>query len=226
MKLFRLTVLLLFITFSQIIFAQTTITGIVIEAETGEPIPGTSIHFCGTTLGTTTDRDGQFSISTLDGSETLVFSFVGLKTVKRKIRKSKFMEISLKSDAVIEEVVITAIGTCRTSYRTCGQNYSIINNSTADNQNSKNITDVGLIKEKEAQINIYPNPTADITNVQINGKVETIYLIDISGKILKQFETQDENLIKISLEKYPAGVYFIKYSRGLKWEVGKIIKTK
>ena len=43
-------------------FAQTSITGTVIEAKTGQPIPGANIKVVGKSIGTTTDFDGNFSL--------------------------------------------------------------------------------------------------------------------------------------------------------------------
>src|SRR5215217_8908742 len=61
-------------------FAQTetkrTVTGTVISVERGDAVPGTSVVVKGTSNGTTTNTDGQFSIEAGSGS-TLVFSFIG-----------------------------------------------------------------------------------------------------------------------------------------------------
>lgn len=56
------------------------IQGKVVEAETGEVLPGVSIVWKGTTTGTVSDRDGSFKLSVTDKDAVIVFSFVGLKT--------------------------------------------------------------------------------------------------------------------------------------------------
>ena len=55
--------LVLFLTMSMFAFAQTTITGTVVDAENGEPIIGANIIVKGTTNGTITDFDGNFVLS-------------------------------------------------------------------------------------------------------------------------------------------------------------------
>ena len=62
---------------SATIFAQTTLTGKVVEAETNIPIPGVNIGIKGTAQGTVTDFDGNFSLESDSAEGVLVFSYVG-----------------------------------------------------------------------------------------------------------------------------------------------------
>ncbi|MEF8984584.1 MAG: carboxypeptidase-like regulatory domain-containing protein, partial [Bacteroidales bacterium] len=78
----KLTLILTFLLFAGLTAsAQMQITGTVTNAETGEPIPGVSIVVQSqTTIGTTTDMDGSYSLEVPSDAETLVFSFVGMQT--------------------------------------------------------------------------------------------------------------------------------------------------
>lgn len=70
------TVLLVFsFLFSGLTFAQQTISGSVTD-ESGLPLPGATVAVEGTSTGTTTDFDGNYSIEASDG-QTLVISYVG-----------------------------------------------------------------------------------------------------------------------------------------------------
>ncbi|CAM1341930.1 SusC/RagA family TonB-linked outer membrane protein [Tenacibaculum aestuarii] len=101
-----LTLLLAFIV--QISFAQDrTISGTVSD-ESG-PLPGVTVLKKGTTQGTETDFDGKFSIQAKTG-DVLVFSFVGMKTTERIIGTSNTINVSMVSDNVLDEVVVTALG--------------------------------------------------------------------------------------------------------------------
>ncbi len=75
------------------------------------------------------------------------------------------------------------------------------------------------------KVKYYPNPTPDILNIEIVGKMEEMYLADISGKILQRFDIANQNKFRISLKQYPSGIYFIQYQNGEKWQTGKIIHT-
>ena len=62
--------------FSAMTFAQTTVKGQLVDAETGEPLVGAAIKVEGTTQGSVTDIDGYFN-QRVGKNSTLVFSYIG-----------------------------------------------------------------------------------------------------------------------------------------------------
>ncbi|MEN8250926.1 MAG: TonB-dependent receptor [Bacteroidota bacterium] len=104
-------VLTLFLAFVvQFTFAQEkTISGNVTD-ETG-PLPGVSILIEGTTQGTETDFDGNYTITAKTG-DVLRFSFVGMTTVTKMIGTEDVINVSMVTEAnTLDEVVVTAYGT-------------------------------------------------------------------------------------------------------------------
>lgn len=98
--------------------AQTTVRGVVTDADTKEPLPFVNIVFKGTTIGSTTDINGRYTITTHTTNEELHFSFLGYKTVIRKVKvgETQEMNVRLTSDAqVLQEVTVTTQG--RERYR-------------------------------------------------------------------------------------------------------------
>lgn len=95
--------------------AQTVqITGKVTNSEDGNAIPGVSVVVKGTTIGTTTDFDGKYSLNVPSTATSLVFSFVGLKSQEVAIGGRNSIEIVMETDVVgLEEVVVTALGISR-----------------------------------------------------------------------------------------------------------------
>ncbi|WP_394420708.1 carboxypeptidase-like regulatory domain-containing protein [Tenacibaculum mesophilum] len=92
----------------QISFAQErTISGTVSD-ESG-PLPGVTILKKGTTKGTETDFDGNYSIQAKTG-DVLVFSFVGMKTMEKTVGASDSINVTMSSDNLLEEVVVVAYG--------------------------------------------------------------------------------------------------------------------
>lgn len=89
------------------------ITGKVTDNQ-NQPLPGVNIVIKGSTNGTQTDFDGNYTILATIG-DTLMFSYVGFETVEEKITTaSAFMHIKLTpSSAALEEVVVTAYGPSR-----------------------------------------------------------------------------------------------------------------
>ncbi|MGQ1783589.1 SusC/RagA family TonB-linked outer membrane protein [Saccharicrinis sp. GN24d3] len=87
-----------------------TVTGVVTD-ETGSPLPGVTIIVKGTTMGIITDMDGKYSLTNLNGTETLVFSFVGMLSEEVAIENKTIINIQLIPDAIgIEEVVAIGYG--------------------------------------------------------------------------------------------------------------------
>src|SRR6478736_10359508 len=87
---------------------QTTVTGIVKSND--EPVPGATVLEKGTSNGTVTNSDGQFSIS-VSPEATLVFSFIGMAPKEVKVSGQTSMEVTLDADATqLGEVVVVGYG--------------------------------------------------------------------------------------------------------------------
>ncbi|MFP4844967.1 SusC/RagA family TonB-linked outer membrane protein [Winogradskyella sp. PE311] len=91
--------------------AQNTVSGVVKDAS-GMPIPGVSVVQKGTTSGTYTDFDGNYTIELTLGDEILLFSYVGFKTQEIQINGKTTINVTLEEDvASLDEVVIIGYGT-------------------------------------------------------------------------------------------------------------------
>ncbi|WP_133463409.1 TonB-dependent receptor [Sunxiuqinia elliptica] len=90
---------------------EITVSGRVTESS-GSPLPGVTVIIKGTTKGTITDFDGNYSISDVPSDATLVFSFVGMATQEIPIEGKPSINVVLEEDAIgIEEVVAVGYGT-------------------------------------------------------------------------------------------------------------------
>lgn len=77
----------------------------------GEPLPGVSIKLKDTSIGTTADADGKFSIRLPDDKGTLVFTFVGFKTQEIAVKDKTVINVKLLEDqAALDEVVVVGFG--------------------------------------------------------------------------------------------------------------------
>ncbi|WP_299580031.1 TonB-dependent receptor [uncultured Sunxiuqinia sp.] len=89
---------------------QNAITGNVTEASTGEPIPGVSVIIKGTTSGTITDFDGNYTIKAAN-TDVLVFSFVGLSSKEVAVSNRTVINVQLEeSTELVDEVVVVGYG--------------------------------------------------------------------------------------------------------------------
>lgn len=103
---------LLLIVFSFSAMAQVTkVRGTVTDASTGEPIPFVNVYFKNTTIGTSTDLDGTYSIETRYASDSVAASSVGFITGIKQVQKNRFQQIDFSLEPALTnltEVVIRA----------------------------------------------------------------------------------------------------------------------
>jgi TonB-dependent starch-binding outer membrane protein SusC len=88
------------------------VTGKVTESDTGDPIPGANVLVKGTSSGSVTDIDGNFSVNISDDGAILVFSFVGFVTEEIVVGNQSVINMALTSDVTaLSEIVVTGYGT-------------------------------------------------------------------------------------------------------------------
>ena len=86
------------------------ITGQVVTTS-GEPLPGVSVVIAGTTQGTVTDVDGNFSLRVPNETQTLQFSFIGMKTQTVNISGRNSVSVVLEEETIgLQEVVAVGYG--------------------------------------------------------------------------------------------------------------------
>src|SRR5690606_24539327 len=100
MKL-KLLTLFLFITWSA--FSQQTgqsliVSGQVMTAESAEPLPGVNVIINGTSLGTSTDFDGNFRLENIPAGSVLVFTYIGFLTKEITATNSNPLKVYLTED--------------------------------------------------------------------------------------------------------------------------------
>ena len=108
MKKLHLSFLSFFIGFSLFVSAQFTVTGIVVDSATREPLGAASVFCQNTTLGTVTNKQGEFSLQLKSGGYDLIFTYTGYQTQTIRITGdvSRFEIVMIKEDKSLGEVVI------------------------------------------------------------------------------------------------------------------------
>ncbi len=90
---------------------QKTISGKVTDTS-GQPLPGVTVIKKGTTLGTITNADGEYSIANITPDAILQFSFVGMKTVELSVAGYTILDAVLEEETIgVDEVVVVGYGT-------------------------------------------------------------------------------------------------------------------
>ncbi len=110
MKKFLLLKVMLLLLFCHGALAQVTVSGRVTDAADGSPIPGVNIVEKGTTNGTVSDFDGNYTLSVAEGA-SIVFSFVGYVTQETLVAGRSTININLTTDVQqLSEVVVIGYG--------------------------------------------------------------------------------------------------------------------
>ena len=136
---------------------QQTVSGKVTDSQTGEAMTGVAVVIKGTTIGTETDSNGNYSIAVSDMNATLGFSFIGYVNQEIPINGRTTINVSMTSQVQqMGEVVVIGYGTAR----------------------KKDLTG-SLSSVKSDVINVFPNTTVDQA---LQGRVAGVHVIQNTGK--------------------------------------------
>ena len=92
---------------------QARVVSGTVKDQTGETVISASVVVKGTTLGTVTDFDGNYSLNVPDDAKVLIFSYIGMKTQEIAITGDVINVVLSEDNAVLEEVVVTGYGTTK-----------------------------------------------------------------------------------------------------------------
>ena len=163
------------------------VTGTVISQSDGEPMIGVSVKIKGTSTGTITDLDGNFSINASNG-QILVFSYMGYQEMEVTVSK-KVMNVTLKEDSkLLDEVVVIGYGGMKRSDLT-----GSVSSVTSEDMKKSITTSLDqALQGRAAGVNVTQNSGAPGGGISVairginsfNGN-EPLYVIDgiqISGQ--------------------------------------------
>ncbi len=156
--------------------AQQQIKGKVFSVKEKEALPGVSVSIKGSTLGTRTDANGDFSITARE-NDLLVFSSIGYTTVTLPLSGKTSITVYLKdNEQQLNEVVVTALGVTK-STRTIGYAVQTVNGSDLTKVRDPNPIS-GLVG-KVAGLSVAPSSELlRAPNVMIRGENVTLYVVD------------------------------------------------
>ena len=206
----------LFFVVSMGVYAQ-SVSGTV-SSEDG-PLPGATVVVKGTSNGTTTDFDGNFSIEA-GADDVLVVSFVGFATQEVAVGGQDQITVSLAADNELEEVVVTGYGSQRSKEITSAVvkvDQEEFNRGTINNANQ-------LLQGKVAGLSIYnrggnPN-SAGVVRLRgistVGANVQPLVVVDgIIGASLDNVDPADIETINVLKDGSAAAIYGSRGSAGV-----------
>ena len=175
------------------------VTGVVVDG-TGEPVIGANVVVKGTTNGTITDFDGNYSLEGVPADGVLVFSYIGYLSQEIPVGNQSMIKVTLKEDTqTLDEVVVVGYGTMRKSDVTG----SISTAKGEDMLKAQNFSALDNLRGKAAGVNIFSNssqPGAYGSRVVIRGQAtinsssNPLYVVD--GVVMENFDLVNPNDIE------------------------------
>lgn len=195
------------------------VTGRVTSSSDGLPIPGVNIMQKGTSIGTITDIDGKYSISTQQNA-TLQFTFIGMQNYEAIVTSSVLNVALLQSYADLDEVIVVGYGVQKKSVVTA----AISSVSAEDLQNTKpsRIEDVLKGKVSGVQITQSSGQPGSDSKVRIRGigtvnNSDPLYIVDgmaVDGGI-GYLNPSDIQSVEILKDAASAAVYGARAANGV-----------
>ena len=184
MKKFTMLLVCLLSLGVQQLFAQKSLSGTVISSEDNQPLPGVNVIVKGTTQGTITDFDGNFSLKVPDDAEALVFSFMGMQTKEVPIGSTTTFNVTLDPESIgMEEIVVTAMGITRAE-KTLGYAATTVKSDDIVTARSTNVANALSGRVAGVQVNSTSSDPGSVSNIvirgfsSINGSNQPLYVVD------------------------------------------------
>lgn len=160
---------------------ERTVSGQVVGAEDEMPIPGVSVTVEGTAIGTATDLDGNYTLSVPGNDAVLVFSLLGMETVREIVGDREVVNVAMQFDAAeLEEVVVIGYGTAQKRDLT-GSIVSIDGSEVADKPSTNPVSSLqGKVAGVQITNSGRPGATPDIRIRGTNNIYGTgpLYVVD------------------------------------------------
>ena len=190
----------------QVSFAQEKTVSGTVSDESGSLL-GVSILIKGTTTGSETDFDGNYSIRAKSG-DVLVYSYLGYKTVEKTVGISNTINVTLEEDAnVLEEIVIVGQG-IRREQKALGYSVATVKSDVLEQKPEADIAKLLTGKVAGVQVNTGGGFLGTATNViirsknSISGNNQPLYIIDgapISGD--RSYDIDPNNIASTTVLK-------------------------
>ncbi|MDX9854098.1 MAG: TonB-dependent receptor [Tenuifilaceae bacterium] len=201
--------------------AQQKISGKVTSASDGMGIPGVSVIIKGTTTGTSTDLDGNYTISVPNSTDILQFTFVGMKSVEAIANQSIINVVMQQNDQELEEVVVVAYGVAKKESLTGA--VSAVNAQAIEKRPVSSVTSALEGTVAGVQINnTYGEPGASPSIrirgfTSVNGTNDPLYVIDgvPFGGNISDLNPQDIESISLLKDAASSALYGNRASNGV-----------
>jgi TonB-linked SusC/RagA family outer membrane protein len=220
-KTFLLWLVGLLFTSAQVFAQSRTVSGVVTDADDGEPLIGVSVLVKGTTIGAVTDFDGKYSLEVPADAQTLVISYVGYTSVEVPIT-SGTINVKLKSGVELEETVVVGYQSVKRSDLTSA--VSTIGGERLENALFGNFTNALQGLATGVQVTARSGAPGANSFIRIRGvgsynaSNEPLFVVDgvqVTANFYNSLNPNDIESISILKDASAAAIYGVKGGNGV-----------
>ena len=196
-----LLILLMFLGIASFAVAQRTISG-KISSSTGEPLVGASVVLKGTTNGSVTDLDGNYTLQVPQNATSLIVSFVGYTTQEVVLGSSNTLDITVQEDAsTLNELVVTALNISRskkslgyTVQELKGDNLTLARDGNVANALAGKIAGVQVLGQSGAK---FGTPNIRVRGINSLTGGNPLYVVDGTPTDINQVNMDDVETLSV-----------------------------
>ena len=161
---------------------QETVSGSVVDSQTGEALPGVNIMVEGTTTGTTTNMSGEFSFQVENLQQVLVISYIGYQRMRVELDGRNEINVELMPDMqMMDDIVVVGYGTQRRSEIT-----GSVGMIRGEELNPTSFNSLDGLRGKVAGVNIFTNSGAPSGSNRViirgtgslNASTDPLFIVD------------------------------------------------
>jgi TonB-linked SusC/RagA family outer membrane protein len=212
--------------YEQYEIVQETVTGRVVDAQTGESLPGVNLAIQGTTTGTTTNPDGNFELTVPNLQETLIVSYIGYSRQEVQIDGRTEIEIELIPEIIAgDELVVIGYGTQRRSDITSA--VTPVSSEVISRRSARNLTSsLQGMAPGVTVTDLGGEPGAANTNIRIRGvttlgNTNPLFIVDGVEQSFNDINPNDIESITILEDATSTAIYGSRAANGV-----VVIETK
>jgi TonB-linked SusC/RagA family outer membrane protein len=216
----KILLLLMTFCFVKLSYGQHTVTGTVMDESAGQPLPGVSILVKGSSAGTTTNVEGEFTLEVANGDETLIFSFIGFTTQEVPLNNRTRLDVSMEENLEeLQEVVVIGYGT---------QKKKLVTGATVnvDGEKLNKLSNTNALQSLQGQtagVNITSTsgqPGAgfevNIRGIGSNGDANPLYIVDgVITNDISYLNNADIESIDVLKDAASAAIYGARGGNGV-----------
>ena len=203
-----------------------TVTGRVVDAQTGEALPGVNIVVEGTMTGTTTDMNGEFEFTVPNLEVTLIFSYIGYHRLELSLDNRSELIIELISDIqMLDDLVVVGYGTQRREDITTS--ITTISGDMITRRSSRNLnSSLQGMAPSVTVVDLGGEPGSANTNIRVRGVTtlgnnNPLFIIDGVAQNFSDINPNDIESITILEDATSTAIYGSRAANGV-----VVIQTK